>query len=102
MTFTEPDGADSQLSPRPRLTAEWRLVITLADSGVICYIPVEGQEEAVRRGRRSGHMTWHIEKRYVGEWKATTQELRSAIVAVDKPKPRREVDPGVVISQDGQ
>jgi hypothetical protein len=59
---------------------------------VVVLIPADSQADAVSRGRRCGHSTWHIERRYVGEWKATTQELRTAIVSVDRPKPRREVD----------
>jgi hypothetical protein len=95
----KPDGA-SRLSPRPRLTAEWRLVITLPRSGVICYFPADSQADAVDRGRKCGHSTWHIERRYVSDWKATTIELRNAIVAVGKP--RREVDPGANDGQAGE
>jgi hypothetical protein len=77
---------------RPRLTAEWRLVITLRDAALIVHVPAASQADAAARGRKCGHSTWHIERRYVSDWKATTVELRSAIVAVDKPPLRREVE----------
>jgi hypothetical protein len=92
MTQPEPD-ADSHPA-KPRLSVEWRLAITLPTSGLVVCYPADSQGDAVDRGRKCGHSTWHIEKRYVAEWKPVTVELRNAILAVDRPKPRREVDPG--------
>jgi hypothetical protein len=77
---------------KPRLVAEWRLVVAYPQNGIVVVYPAETQEAAINRGRRSGVTTWHVEKRYVGPWHATTPELRSILVEVAKAKLIREFD----------
>jgi hypothetical protein len=92
--------AQRDRAAKPRLSAQWRLVITLAHSGIIVCAHCTDQRDAVERGRRCGHNTWHIEKRYVTPWEPTTAELRAAIVEAHKPRPRREVDAGAEVEQE--
>jgi hypothetical protein len=96
--YPAPPTAVTRRQPpaRPRLAAEYRLRVTLP-SGDTFVATVASQAEAVRLGRRMGHSTWAVERRYVGQWMPVTPQLRSAIIEASKA-PRREVDPPEVVA----
>lgn len=96
------DSRRSSDPAKPRLVAEWALVIELPDAGIAVRKPVASQADAIARGRRCGHATWHIERRYVGPWLPTTPELRTAILDVGRAKPMREFDVEPVADDDEQ
>jgi hypothetical protein len=49
------------------MTAQWRIVVTLADGGVV---PFDADDEpaALKRGEHFKHRPWRIERRLVAEW----------------------------------
>jgi hypothetical protein len=80
------------------LIAEWRLVIRMADSGMLVIIAADSHADATAKGRRCGHGTWHVERRFTTAWEPTTTELRSLVVPADR---KLRVDPGVEAPGDG-
>ena len=85
----------SEPAPKPKLDAEWRLMIVFP-SGYVHIVECASQVDAFAMGRKT-KQKWWVERRYVTPWTRVTPDLRVVIAEDGRPTPEKEFDPNTIV-----